>query len=481
MSQPLEGLWLKGHSVKIAKNFSLHLGETLKSKITILIILSLALCLLASTFQTAKVAADNNTPDVYVGVAIGYGWVEEEQALIDKVSSYTNLVVVARICGTTTNESIQVAAEKGMYVIPQQPFWDNVYREDTYPYYKGNFTDAQRIYGNYVLGQYFLDEPGGKIVDRSSNAYISLSGSDFVSMASQYESTLMDNQAANINSNVYPFSSYERISPKFTTDYALQWFDYKAGYDVVLTEFISNSSRQIQIAQARGAAAMMHKDWGVMISWDYTVPPYLESGPELYDDMILAYDNGAKYIVVYDASNPDQTNSESTLTAEHYKALQDFWSYIQTHPRHSYSIGERTAYVMPSGYAFGFRNPNDLVWGRQDSGSAFYYNSANALLQQYGQKLDIIYNEGLSDGDFQKYKSVIYSSEYTLPTDTPTVGPTDTPTPTPTSTGITDQGLPTEYLYAIVVVAVLVVAVAAGFMVLKIKKRAVPDLPPPPP
>ena len=37
----------------------------------------------------------------------------------------------------------------------------------------------------------------------------------------------------------------------------------------------------------------------------------MESGPELYNDMVLAYENGAKYIVVFD-SNANYTQNVLT-------------------------------------------------------------------------------------------------------------------------------------------------------------------------
>ena len=60
----------------------------------------------------------------------------------------------------------------------------------------------------------------------------------------------------------------------YTSDYALYWFDYKAGYDTVFTEFGWNNSRQMDIALCRGAATVKGKDWGAIITWTYDQPPY---------------------------------------------------------------------------------------------------------------------------------------------------------------------------------------------------------------
>jgi hypothetical protein len=55
-------------------------------------------------------------------------------------------------------------------------------------------------------------------------------------------------------------------------------------------------------ALCRGAAIAQDKQWGVMITWTYSQPPYIESGEELYNDLLLAYDNGAKYILVFNSN-----------------------------------------------------------------------------------------------------------------------------------------------------------------------------------
>ena len=118
--------------------------------------------------------------------------------------------------------------------------------------------------------------------------------------------------------------------------------------------------RQLNVALCRGAATVQNKDWGVMIAWTYTQPPYIESGQELYQDLISAYDSGAKYILLFD-SNKDYTHG--ILKAEHLEALKQFWQYAQSNPRKSYLIGERVACVLPKDYGYGFRGPNAKIWG----------------------------------------------------------------------------------------------------------------------
>ena len=63
----------------------------------------------------------------------------------------------------------------------------------------------------------------------------------------------------------------------YTSDYGLYWFDYEGGYDTVFTEFGWNNSRSMDIALCRGASTVQNKDWGVMVTWTYDKPPYLEN------------------------------------------------------------------------------------------------------------------------------------------------------------------------------------------------------------
>ncbi len=142
------------------------------------------------------------------------------------------------------------------------------------------------------------------------------------------------------------------------SDYGLYWFDYKAGYDVLLAQLGWNYSRQLNIALCRGAATMQKKEWGVIIAWTYTNPPYIESEGEFYNDLVLAYENGANYIVVFD-SNENYT--QGILDEDHLAALKQFWEYMQDNPRENSATSDRVAYVLPKDYGYGFRGPNDRI------------------------------------------------------------------------------------------------------------------------
>jgi hypothetical protein len=132
---------------------------------------------------------------------------------------------------------------------------------------------------------------------------------------------------------------------------------------------------------------------------------FLENGTELYSDMKLAYDNGADYVVVFDGSeNQTATSSLGTLQPEHLDAMKQFWNYALSHERPQKDPAD-TAYVLPRDYGFGFRGPNDNIWGfwypngssPADPLAPQIWSYANSLISTYGLKLDIVYETLSSD------------------------------------------------------------------------------------
>ena len=181
-----------------------------------------------------------------------------------------------------------------------------------------------------------------------------------------------------------------------TADYALYWFDYKAGFDVVLSEFGWNHSRLLNVALNGGAAKMHNKDWGAISTWTYREPPYLESADELYYDMILAYLSGAKYVIILKYS-PEKCTPYGTLTEEHIDAMKRFLDYIHTN---THRLGiycptcTQIAYVLPKDYGWGFRGSEDKVWGFWgDELSIKMGKNIDYLLHTHQLSLDIIYDD----------------------------------------------------------------------------------------
>jgi len=95
----------------------------------------------------------------------------------------------------------------------------------------------------------------------------------------------------------------------------------------------------------------------------YQQPPYLESAPETYQDMLTAYEAGAKYILMFDYANSTQTNQQGVLTDQYFAAMQQFWNYANATPRDLPKTQAQVAFVLPQDDGWGMRNPSDLIWG----------------------------------------------------------------------------------------------------------------------
>ncbi len=394
------------------------------------IALSIILLLAFSFFLNSapKEANAQTTPDVYVGVDVAYGDIPAIKNLIDEVSAYTNIFVIG--CSGITydveklNDMCQYLYDRNMFFLvftvnPQQPpqEW---------------FATARNNWGSSFLGLYVDDEIGGKQLDQARGlAWVN----KYDNVSSFLEAEQLFEKRVSGYLNLYV--NHSDSTPMFTSDYALYWFDYKAGYDTIFAEFGWNYSQQLNVALCRGAATMQNKDWGVILTFTYTTPPYLESGEKLYKDMVLAYENGAKYILVFDT---DEYYTHDILTQEHLDALKMFWQYTQQHPRTISPPSERVAYVLPESYAYGFRGPNDKIWGlwQGDNFSRLLSIGSDIVLDMHGTRLDFVYENGLQPGNTHGYGNIVYWNdpaqvEPNWPQDEPVFPlPTKNPFPTPT-------------------------------------------------
>jgi hypothetical protein len=256
--------------------------------VAVLFILVLTLPLFLNCSLIVKASTPQASPDVYFGVDAAFGSVDETKQLIDKVSVYTNFFVIGCIGNyneTRLTNVSQYVYDKGLTFI--------VYTDDTRYPSKQWIDTARELWGDLFLGIYFYDEPGGRQLDLAT---LTVQSADtYNEAANTYVSSfylwVRNGPLAVTQSFAYP-TEYKI----FTSDYAFYWYDYQAGYDTLFAEFGWNYSRQLNVALCRGAATAFDRDWGVMITWTYRQPPYIESGPELYNDLVLAYQNGAKYI-----------------------------------------------------------------------------------------------------------------------------------------------------------------------------------------
>ncbi len=196
----------------------------------------------------------------------------------------------------------------------------------------------------------------------------------------------------------------------FTSDYAMHWFDYKAGYDVVLGQVGWNQSINQQISLLRGAANLQHKDWGVVITWKYQTPPYLDSGDEIFKQLKTSNDCGAKYYIIFDyyGENPGPYGS---MLDEHFNALKSFWNDVVVNSNvQQGSIVVDSAVVLPKNYGWGARWAEDKVWGiyLADQQTKQLYDLIQSTLNKHGLQTDIVYD----DADYPLAES--YTNIYEL-------------------------------------------------------------------
>ena len=320
--------------------------------------------------------------DFFLGVTAG-GTVSETKKLIDKVKDYTNMITFTNLNVTENKTSLEIVCDYAfqaglsflVFMVYPSPYSNFTYNPITW------VTEAKNRYGDKFMGYYLWDEPGGNQLDRGSFR--------------QFDNTTMppDYREA---ANTYVYYLYVQMrdfiktDKLFTSDYGLYWYDYEAGYDTVLCEFTLNTSRAVNIALCRGAAEMHNKTWGVMITRTCDNSSNIESASALYQDMITAYDAGAKYVEIF---NYPQTGPYGLLTEDHFNAIKDFRNYVLTNPENKSSNVNRVAYVLPDNYGWGFRNPQDNIWGvwNADANSPVIWNKVNNLVQIYGNGFDIVY------------------------------------------------------------------------------------------
>jgi hypothetical protein len=372
----------------------------------------LSLLLIVSLFLTCRVF-NKPPPDFFVGIDVAYDDVAEIKLLVDEIKPYTNTIIIGS-SGITfdvvkLDDVCQYVYDRGFYFMI---FAHPLDEPDKLVIQCQWVLDAKPRWGEHFLGLYAFDEPGGRQLDNASyrivsEGWIADNYKNWTEAADRYVNTafiylhhMIEDQMCGLDLTL------------FTSDYALYWFDYKAHYDVVFAEFGWNYSRTINVALDRGAANIQNRDWGVVITWEYTQPPYLESGEELYYDLVLAYESGAEYILVFDT---DENYTQSVLTkgeGGHLDALKRFWQYATDNPRPSAPPSDRVAYVLPKDYGYGFRGPNDTIWGLW--GADKYEHSlkisteVGALIDEYQNRLDIIYDDGLKANSSYGYSKLIF-------------------------------------------------------------------------
>jgi hypothetical protein len=392
---------------------------------------------------------------VYLGVTYTGNTVEGGKMLIDKVKAYTNLFVLQsgllQRDFNSVNELGDYAIAAGMYFLPyfgnfvqlsfsewlenaKQRWGDRllgVYHSDEPA---GKMLDDYVTFDSTLLGESITKTPYGDVVLQKINGivinydlegaihlYEPIANSDINS-----EKVFFPNgsiQIINPALNGFSYHSYEELqtfrpfkdldeitegfynldksnieflsnsTTIFTSDYALEWFDYKAGFDVVLAQVGWNLTLAQQIAPVRGAAIMQNKSWGIIITWKYQQPPYLANGNELFTQMKTAYECGAKYIVLFNYYG-DSSSTYGTMEQQHFDALQSFYQDFVQSPNDNWnSIKADSVVVLPHNYGFGGRWMDDHIWGifKPDNKTRHIWFVMQDALQAHGLKTDIVY------------------------------------------------------------------------------------------
>jgi len=369
--------------------------------------------------------SERKTAPFYVGVTFCGNTSEEAVMLIDKVKNYTNLFVLQSgpisKNETVTNEICDYAVVAGLNIIVYFGWFDT-----DYPWQLPWLDFAKHRWGDHFLGIYYYAEPGGIQLDYNWSRYfeyLKLQNSPlYQSHASAMEAFINGSLAKDYNLAANMF--VDRIKndagiqelkkhsiTTFTSDYGLYWFDYLGGYDVVLVQLGWNESIAKSFGLIRGAAEMQNKSWGAIITWKYNQSPYLDSGDEIYQQMVSAYEAGAEYVAVFNYPYAGD-NSFGVLIDEHFEALERFWinAVVDKTVSHG-SVEAEAALVLPKDYGWGMRYSCDKNWYWQSGERAQQiWNLSVILLSGYENRLDIIYDDPAYHVNDQ-YKKIYYWNE----------------------------------------------------------------------
>jgi len=375
--------------------------------------LLLSVILLTSIFCSVIVCIhynfknDVSDENFFFGVSFGGNTTSQAKLLIDKVKGYTNLFIInsweTSINETALNEICEYVVDAEMNFMVFFDFLSHI----GYPWHLTWLDTAKERWEEEFLGVYLYDEPGGRQID---SGHWKGGDNDFFEKVSDY-SEAAEFFVTHISSTWSMQDFKNRNVTAFTSDYALYWFDYLAGYDAVFVELGWNHSRTQQIALGRGAADVQDKEWGTIITWTYENPPYLENGTQILEDMKTAYRAGAKYLIVF---NYPQTNPYGILEEEHFNAMETFWDMTRSPQQGSLEKVEgEVAFVLPKDYGWGMRWLDDNIWlpkWGSDNQSLLIWENMNKLIERYGLTLDIIYDDP-SFGFEEKYSNIYFWSD----------------------------------------------------------------------
>ncbi len=292
-------------------------------------------------------------------------------------------------------------------------FSDGTYSSNTTIYYT-NGTISLEKYVIYVNEPVLYYQPDGTVHD-SNGTIVTDKGdiSQFEPYQQVWDSRPLQTQADVANwfvdckhsilSNTIRNQSNVKL---MTSDYALYWYDYLAGYDAVFAQLGWNNNPTQEIALIRGAANMQGKEWGTIITWQSNNSPYLQTAEQMYDEMVQSYEGGAKYVIVFNYTPEGNTlgltgnstrveNGVGLLLDEHFKAMEKFWNDIVQNPQKTNNVKAEAVLVLPNSLGWGMRNQQDTIWGLWNTTSTTdqIWAQLQSMLERYGQKLDIVYDD----------------------------------------------------------------------------------------
>jgi hypothetical protein len=388
-------------------------------------------------FLTHEVKGLSLKDDFYFGVTFGGTTLNEAKILIDEVKGYTNLFVVdnwdvalnetllTEICDYAVNADLNVIVYFSFIFFNSTQLSESrleLFKESGIePFHVPWLSRTWERWGDKFLGAYVLDEPGGNQIEVGNYH-------GFTTQHAGRNVTTFEG-VANYTDSAYRFvrglgryyvqrlndpsrrgsipNATGRVIPVFTADYALYWFDYLAGYDVVLVELGWDHNQIQHIGLCRGAANVQDKDWGAIITWATNDPPYLMSGEDMLRDMNTAYYSGAKYVVVF---NYPLLNPYGALDDEHFDAMKTFWARTHAFSRRILGTEDgEVAFVLPKDYGWAMRYGQDNIWGiwPADDLVPVIGEKVASLLDIYGSKLDIIYDDPQFNYT-EKYQKIYY-------------------------------------------------------------------------
>jgi hypothetical protein len=383
------------------------------------IVIFLLLATTATVIVPLNLSNKSQESAFYLGVSFNGNTTAEGKLLIDRVKSYTNLFVLQSFSisrnETAIYEILDYATNQGLNIIVN--LLSSANQSDWYWQFEV-FKSAKQRWGDRFLGAYYGDEPAGLQLDYNWTDFFNTYGDFFANNASrsqlhQVYAKLEDAMANGTKPQDYDleadvFFNYFKLDhafadlksagiKTFVSDYTLYWFDYVVGYDVVLAQFGSNSSYVEDIDLVKGAAHLQNKEWGAIITWKYSEPPYLDTGEEIHRQMLEACKAGAKYIIIFNYPQLGD-NPYGVMQEEHFKALEGFANDVMATAKLRTISDESQAdavLVLPRNYGWGMRRPDDVIWGfwPPDEKSAHIWDVFCKLILQYNIRMDIVYDD----------------------------------------------------------------------------------------